>query len=174
MKIKAYGLLINGELDVHYDIYKTLKEAKHFSSNYRTASTDKNKVIIPVTVSYIVPKGKKVAKRGKVRGGGVSVSGGCGGEEMDETNLCPRFDAVEAVDVGARIDDPAHGGLIETDATRNIIVAVFRALRPLWKRGRGHTRLEKNEKACVHGRGIRHSTAPTANKDARPRNSGAR
>ncbi len=67
MKIKAYGLLINGELDVHYDIYKTLKEAKHFNSNYRSASTDKNKVIIPVTVSYIVPKGKKVAKRDKVR-----------------------------------------------------------------------------------------------------------
>ena len=72
--------------------------------------------------------------------------GRCGGEMTDETNLCPRFDAVEAVDVGARIDDPAHGGLIETDATRYVVVVVFPALRPCGKRAaRTHTVREERE-----------------------------
>lgn len=67
MKIKAFGLLINGELDIHYDIYRTIKEVKYFNANYRNSYNDKNKAIIPITISYTLPKGKKVAKKRKLR-----------------------------------------------------------------------------------------------------------
>lgn len=46
--IKAYALVIDGEVDIHYDLFDTKTLAMSYRNNYN----NKEGVIVPCTVTY--------------------------------------------------------------------------------------------------------------------------
>jgi len=51
-KIKAYALLIDNEVDIHYDLFATKAMANEFKTEYR----GRQGTVIPCTLTYKLPK----------------------------------------------------------------------------------------------------------------------
>lgn len=49
--LKGYALLIDGKLDINYDIYTTLELAKANNTSYRNGTKSKTK-IVPCVITY--------------------------------------------------------------------------------------------------------------------------
>lgn len=53
-KVKAWALLIDGELDVNYDIFDTAKMARRYRIGYRSGKEQ----LVSVEITYTLPSKK--------------------------------------------------------------------------------------------------------------------